>query len=152
MADINAALTGLKCLRDFMTWVGDLRKDADVLGRVNDAMAKVGEVQDKLYELREENLRILEENRVLSEKLRDVNDFKTRRDSYRLTKTAGGATVLYSEQPTPNYACPSCAERGSIQVLQDKRVASGSYECPGCKSSFPVEERKQMKPLTVTRA
>jgi hypothetical protein len=62
MSDIQSAVIGINYLREFAKWVGGLRKDAEVLGRVNEAMSKVGEVQDKLYELREENLKLLEEN------------------------------------------------------------------------------------------
>ena len=66
MSDIQTAVIGINYLREFVGWVTNLRKDAEVLGRVNEAMAKVGAVQDKLYELREENLKLLEENRQLN--------------------------------------------------------------------------------------
>jgi hypothetical protein len=73
MSDIQTAVVGINYLREFGKWVSGLRKDAEVLGRVNEAMVQVGEVQDKLYELREENLKLLEENRQLTDKLKALD-------------------------------------------------------------------------------
>jgi hypothetical protein len=74
MVDLAPALLGLKYLRDFTKWVGDMRQDADVLSRTNEALRQVGEVQDKLQELREDNLRLIEEQRELTERLRMQDD------------------------------------------------------------------------------
>ena len=43
MVDIGPALIGIRYLRDFTKWVGEMRHDAEVLGRVNEALAKVGD-------------------------------------------------------------------------------------------------------------
>jgi hypothetical protein len=76
MVDIGPAIIGLRYLRDFTKWVSDLRHDAEVLTRINEALAKVGDVQDKLQELREDNLRLTEEKRELSYRLQALEDWK----------------------------------------------------------------------------
>ena len=141
--DIAPALTGLKYLRDFTKWVGDMRADAEVLSRTNDAMRAVGEVQDKLQELREENFRLVDENRTLTEKLREVEDWQGRRAGYQLFLAAGGGMVLRSAGPPVHYACPACAEaRRQLHVLQDLGSWAGTYRCPACQVEYPVDRQR----------
>lgn len=145
MADIAGAFTGLKYIRDFTKWVSDMKQDAEVLSRVNEAMRAAGEVQDKLQELREENLRLLEEKRQLADQLRDVADWQNRRAAYQLTETPGGGHVLRSEGPPVHYACPSCAEsKRELQILQKYRTAVGSYQCPSCETEYRVNVRSPL--------
>jgi hypothetical protein len=37
-----------------------------------------------------------------------------------------------------HYACPHCFHKESIQVLRYRRIASGFFECPACKNTFPA--------------
>jgi len=139
VVDIAPAIAGIAYVREFMKYIGGLRRDADTLGRVTDAMAKVGEVQDKLQELREENMRLLEDNRKLTEQVRDVEEWRTRRAAYSLITTPGGGVVLSTSKPTPHYACPSCAEGKTIQPLQANIFDNGTYTCPKCSACFTVD-------------
>lgn len=139
MVEIGAAIEGLRYLKDFSKWVQGLRADSEVLTRVNAALEKVGEVQDKLHELREENYRLLDENRRLADQIRAAESWERRVASYKLIRTPGGAVVYRCDEGTPHYACPKCIEDHSVQILQDKKVYSGTYLCPGCKSEYGVD-------------
>jgi hypothetical protein len=152
VVDIIPALTGLKYLRDFATWVGDLRKDADVLTRTNEAMARVGEVQDKLYELREENIKLLEENQKLNERLRENEQWEARLAGYSHFKTPGGASVLLSKEQPEHYVCPQCAESlKQLHRLQGEQVyidKPNPYQsCTSCKTIFRVGEPQARWPV-----
>jgi hypothetical protein len=152
MVEIQAAITGLKYLRDFTKWVGDMRQDAETLGKINEAMRFAGDVQDKLQELREENLRLTEEKRQLADQLRAVEDWQARRAAYKLTETDGSAIVLKSEGPPPHYACTACAEsKHEIHVLQDGRNMAGSYRCPSCQATYNVKPAERMPDLHFDR-
>lgn len=143
MVDIQAAIVGLKYIRDFTKWVGEMRQDAEILSRVNEAMRFAGDVQDKLQELREENLRLTEERRQLADQLREADDWQKRRSAYQLAQTPGGALVLKSEGPPGHYACPNCAEsKRELQILQDRRVSAGFYDCRACQAFFHVDTPK----------
>jgi len=142
MVDIAAAVVSINYLRDFTKWVRGLQKDADVLTRTNAAEEKVGEVYDKLQELRGENLDLLEQNRVLAERLRAAEDWKAKRDQYKLVKTAGGATVLHhggDERNVAHHACPACEPKQLLVPLQDRGVANGVHECPACGAPYSVD-------------
>jgi hypothetical protein len=141
MVDLAPAVAGITYLRDFMKYVTGLRRDADVLERVNEALEKVGAVQDKLQELRDHNIRLLEENRELKLDIQDAEEWKARLAAYTLVKTPGGAIVLSSNAPTPHYACPGCAERDEeLHPLQGLNVYAGLYKCPNCKEQYPIEQ------------
>jgi hypothetical protein len=147
MVDISAAITGLTYLRDFTKYVYGLQKDAEVLVRTNAAAEKVAEVHDKLQELRAENLNLQEQNRVLAEKLRAADDWKARRDQYRLVKAPGGATVLShdgSARDVAHHACPACEQKQRVLVpLQDRGVANGVHDCPSCGTAYAVDTVQQ---------
>ncbi|HEY2416763.1 MAG TPA: hypothetical protein VGH84_02510 [Steroidobacteraceae bacterium] len=142
MADIQAAVTGISYLREFTKWVQGLRADADVLTRTNEAQQKVGEVYDKLQELRAENLQLLETNRNLAERLRDADDWSSRRRHYQLVQSSGGAHVLQHDGQdgvAVHHACPACAEKRLLMPLQDVMLKNGIFRCPECKVGYPVE-------------
>lgn len=142
-ADIAAAFTALKYIRDFTKWVLDMRQDAEVLSRVNEAMRATGEVQDKLQELREENLRLLEERRQLSDKLREVEDWQKRRAAYQLT----GALRLpeLRRVETRTAPAPEAPERPLPLSIMRNRVSGQPAE----DSTSEREDRQQ--PLQVSQ-
>jgi hypothetical protein len=140
MVDIQPALAGIGYLRDFVKYVGGLRHDAEVLGRLNEAAAKVGEVQDKLIELREDNLRLIEENRHLKAQLQAADAWNARSAAYQHVEAPGGAHVLRFEGPQPHYACPNCFEQKEIRVLQPTGHVDGSRACPRCKVTYLVDK------------
>jgi regulator of replication initiation timing len=129
MVDIGPALLGLKYLRDFTRWVGDMREDADVLTRTNEALRQVGEVQDKLQELREDNLQLIEEKRSLSERLRAMEESARLsaslafRDGEYYRQTEGGS----EEGPF----CTRCWDVHRNLVRMHANNMFGS-QCPQC--------------------
>src|SRR6266849_5835849 len=95
-------------------------------------------IKDTLYDLREELFRLQSENQDLRQQLKAQKDWQTQKSQYQLEKTAGGAMV-YAFTGTPqHYACPSCFAKEVIQILQDRRVMAGVFDCPGCKADYPV--------------
>lgn len=61
-----------------------------------------------------------------------------KQSNYELIETEGGAVVYKSKSGTAHFACPSCFNN-EIHILQDRRVVSGDFDCPGCKTAFPVK-------------
>jgi hypothetical protein len=142
MADITAALIGLKAIGDFIGGLRSTWKDAESLKRASEIEAQVGEVFGKLHELRGENLHLLEENRRLAEEVRAAEDWRERRGHYKLVKAPGGAHVLRhdgSDDSEAHYACPTCVEKRLLVPLQDNAVSSGAYSCPSCKFLYNVD-------------
>lgn len=138
MTDITAAITGLSYLRDFTKWVNGLRKDADVLTRTNEALEKVNAIYDQLQDLRSENLELRETNHELTRKLRDADDWESRRSHYQLVQTTGRAHVLQHDGKGAivHYACPVCAEKRQLIPLQDDTYSYGVHRCPSCKAAY----------------
>jgi transposase-like protein len=57
---------------------------------------------------------------------------------YEARKNTDGSIIyVFTGFPT-HYACPSCFAKNTRQVLQFRRVGSGYFACPGCKTFFPV--------------
>src|SRR5262249_34273179 len=87
-------------------------------------------------------LRLQRENAELGQQIKAKNDLEDRKKQYQIFKTNGGAVVrLFADNPQ-HYACPSCFEKESIQILQDEDNVAGTFQCPGCKTHFPIKPRK----------
>jgi hypothetical protein len=57
---------------------------------------------------------------------------------YEVRKNPDGSIIyVFTGFPT-HYACPSCFVKDTLQVLQFRRVGSGYFACPSCKTFFPV--------------
>jgi hypothetical protein len=86
--------------------------------------------------------RLQSENEQLRGELKAQQDWQVEKAKYQLQQTVGGA-VVYAYSGTPkHFACPSCFTKGAIQILQDRKVVSGAFECPGCKTLYPVHSRQ----------
>jgi len=144
---ITAAYNGLKMAKDVFTGFADLKIKTESLEKINDAVKKVGEAQDALFQLREELFRLQEENNKLKKITNENDEWKKRLENYELVETPGGAVVYKSKKGTNHFICPSCLEKKEIHILQDRRVKSGDYDCPGCGKSFPVKPRNNLGPI-----
>ena len=69
------------------------------------------------------------------------------KSQYELTEMEGGAVVYVFTGFPKHYVCPYCFEQARIQVLQYRRIGTGSFACLGCKASFPLRQDKR-KELT----
>lgn len=152
MTEIASALTGFDFIRKTFKRVAELQKDNETQTVVNDALAKLGEVQDKLFELREENTALQSENARLSGQLANSKAWEARRAQYTLVETAGGAHVFQSDGPPLHYACPACMERGEVHPLQNRKVVSGAWICPGCDKQYPVSAATPRSQLPTSRS
>ena len=142
MIDIAAAASAygaLKAAKDMFASLLGMKIDQDVRTKVNEAISKLGDAQDKLFELRDQLSRLQEENFNLKSTVESHREWKSTLQKYELVKTSGGAVVYQAKEGISHYACPNCVERREIQILQDRRVASGRYQCPFCKSEYPVD-------------
>ena len=135
---ITDAYNGLKIAKDVFVGLTKLKSETDSLEKIHDAVTKVGEAQDALFNLREELFRLQEENQNLKKTLNEKEEWRKRIENYELVETAGGAVVYKSKEGTNHYICPSCLERTEVHILQNRRVASGTFDCPGCDKTFPV--------------
>ena len=96
------------------------------------------------FHVREELLCLQRENVELSQQLKAKDDWENRKKQYQIVKTNGGSVVLlFADNPQYEYyACPSCFEKESIQILQDQDNVAGTFQCPGCKTHFRIKPRK----------
>jgi len=105
------------------------------------------DAQDRLSDLQQVSIELREENAALRKQIVDHDDWQERLSAYDRVTAPGGA-VVYQRADTPagtqpdHYVCPACVERRELQILQDLRVMSGSFECPGCGNKYPVNPRQ----------
>lgn len=150
-ASIGAAVEGLKYAKDALRVYIDAKADSKAREEVERVRDRLGVVQDVMYELREELLRKQTETEELRRALDAAEVWGRRAAMYRLTQTAGGAVVYQNGGPPLHYACPGCFEMQQIQILQDRRVMSGIFDCPSCGTSFPVNPHKPFPSVRTTR-
>lgn len=141
IALIGTIVGGLKSAKEGLQAVMAYKIESEARTRIADALEKLGSAQDNLFELREELFRLQTENDGLRRELKDHEGWEALAIKYRLQETAGGAVVYEFTEAPKHYACPSCFTKRTIQILQDRRVMSGDFGCPGCKATFPVDRQ-----------
>lgn len=149
---ISTAFNTLKFAKEALQVTLRLQVENESREKINAALEKVGNVQDSLFELREALLQMQTENDRLRADLKAHDEWEAQKASYKLTKTPGGAVVYRASQVlveggTPDhFVCPNCLVKREIQILQDRRVAAGLYDCPGCKAAYPVRSAERLRP------
>jgi predicted RNA-binding Zn-ribbon protein involved in translation (DUF1610 family) len=135
---IQQAYTGLRFAIDTIRTVVGTKTQIAADGRIADALDHLGRVQDTLFELRNELAALQEENHTLRAKVSERAAWEATAAKYALIQAPGGAMVYRTEEPPGHYACPRCFGDQKRVILQDRRVASGTYDCPECKRDFNV--------------
>lgn len=92
--------------------------------------------------MREELFRLQGENDALRKELAASEEWQKRSTSYQLTMTTGGAIVYRYNAEPEHFACPSCFNTKTIQILQDNRTYSGKFRCTGCSAEYPINPRQ----------
>ena len=138
LMSIKTALDGLKVAKDVFTGFNEIQSESDTVVKINEAVKKVGNAQDTLYDLREELYKLQEENNLLKRQISSQESWGKQINQYELIKTEGGAVVYQSTKGVEHFICPSCIVKKEIQPLQNAKVPSGRFDCPGCNKGFPV--------------
>ena len=144
---ITTAYEGLKVGKTLLKAVYDSKVEADSKEKINEVMSKLGEAQDTLFTMREELFRLQSDNKELKDKYSEIENWLKKSEQYTLTKTTGGAVVYKFNDEPEHFACPSCIEKKTIQILQDNRTMSGKYRCVGCESEYPINPRTKQPPI-----
>ena len=118
---------------------GDLVKAGVTIGLQETIM----ELRHAILNVKDELLRLREENQALKSEALEKTAWSETASKYTMVVAPGGATVYQSDGPPPHYACPRCFEEHKRAILQDRRVASGTYDCPECKRDFNVGAVRQ---------
>lgn len=139
----------LRLVKSGLKGLLDKKIDSEVQEAIRGVLQQLDAAQENAFELREERIRLADENRGLKEQIREFENWEARAKGYVLTQTEGGATVYASEGPPPHYACPSCFERRNLEVLQNRRVVAGIFDCPGCKTEFRCNPKGKSSPIHV---
>jgi hypothetical protein len=141
---VSAAYTGLKFAKDALQVALGYKIETETRTQITAALEKLGAAQDTLFELREALFSLQGDNDRLRQELAAREKWEAQKAAYHLTKTAGGAVVYASDGPPPHLACPVCFSKNAIQILQDRRVMGGVFDCPGCKAEYPVNPIQEM--------
>jgi len=131
MAGIGEALELTKQL-------GELIKKGVTL----EAHERIADLRQAVLDVREELDSVREENRQLKVQIAGQHRWEEHAAAYKHVVASGGAHVFYSEGPPPHYICPRCFERQQISILQDRKVASGSFACPECRRDFNISPQR----------
>ncbi len=141
---ITAAYEGLKFAKDALKVALDYKIENESRTQINAALEKLGSAQDSLFELREELFRLQTENERLRQELKLRDDWEAQKAQYELVEASGGA-VVYAYRGTPkHFACPACFAKMTIQILQDRRVVSGGFDCPSCKMIYSIKPAQKI--------
>lgn len=133
-----AALVGvLKAAREGLRSLRQSNLSSEHKSAVEAALDQLFDAQDRIATIQETAVALREENARLKQQIADADDWKKRVQDYKLVDTHG-ARVYLGGNPQ-HYACPACMERRELHVLQDRKLASGHWSCPGCKETYPID-------------
>jgi regulator of replication initiation timing len=96
------------------------------------------QLREALRRLQEENTALRRENAQLHQHLKTQEAWEHHTVQYQRAQTAGGAVVyVFTGTPT-HYACPRCFSQHVLQCLQEQPAIPGTFTCPGCRASYPI--------------
>jgi predicted RNA-binding Zn-ribbon protein involved in translation (DUF1610 family) len=124
--------------------VGDLVRTGVTIGLQETIM----DLREAVLNAKDEVLNLRAELQAYKSKELEAQNWQDLETKYPLVKAPGGGTVRKTAGPPEHYVCPKCFEDRRIYPLQDKRVMSGEYACPGCGKSFPVDQPKKFEPIS----
>ena len=151
ISTIAAAYESLKASKELFRTFLDAKADAEAAPKIQAALNQLGEAQDTLFALREELFRLQGENDRLRQEISATKSWEEKLSGYELTNTAGGA-IVYKYKGTPeHFACPNCANKHEIQILQDLGGRAGTFLCNGCKSRYPVRSSQPTPAVVASR-
>jgi glutaredoxin-related protein len=107
-------------------------------------------VREELQRLQRENTALRRENDQLRQQLQTQAEWEHQKTQYQRAQTEGGAVVYVFTGTPKHYACPSCFSQQILQFLQEQHAASGTFACPGCRASYPIQ-REAIPPKPVVR-
>lgn len=136
-------MAGIKEALDLTKLVGELVKKGVTL----EAQERIADLRQAVLDVREELDSVREENRQLKQQVTEQDRWQERAARYTHVVAPGGAHVYHSDGPPPHYACPRCFEHREISILQDQRVMSGEFLCPGCDRRFAVDPERPLPDL-----
>lgn len=136
---LTAAYNGIKVAKDTITALLQLKIDAESKERVDAALVRLGAAQDTLFELREQLFAMQDLIRDLQSKVSTQDRWDSIFSKYQIIVTPGGGTVYESLELPRHMICPSCINKREIHILQDMNVWAGTFECPSCKTAFPIK-------------
>ena len=152
IATVSAAYTGLKFAKDALQVALGYKIETETRTQITTALEKLGATQDTLFELRDELFRLQSENDRLRQELVARDEWNAVKAQYQLGEMAGGAIVYESSGPPKHYACPACFAKRVVQILQNRRRISGYFDCPSCKTAYPVNKSIPLSGGTARRS
>lgn len=132
-------MLGISDALDLARKAGDLVK----AGVTIDLRETIMDLRQAILNVKDELLQLREENQVLKAAALEKTVWSETDSKYTMIVAPGGATVYQTDGPPPHYACPRCFGEHKRSILQDRRVASGTYDCPECKRDFNVGAVRQ---------
>ncbi|WNB76964.1 hypothetical protein [Methylomonas koyamae] len=142
-----AAYNGLKFAKDSLTTIVQGKVEIDTQTRILAALEKLGTAQDALFQMRDEMFSLQVENQQLKSEAEQNKKRQEKLDQYELVKTTGGAIVHRSKGEPLHYLCPSCINKGQLEILQDNRTMSGTFRCTACAADYPINPRENRPPI-----
>lgn len=142
---LSASYTALRFVRDSMSVALGAKIDEGARVKISEALERLTSVQDCLFEAQQRMFQLQAENTQLKSALADAQSWSDRAGAYSLDVSPGGAVVYRYSGVPEHFACPICLEKKTIAILQDRKVISGTWDCPSCKAEYAVSESKTFR-------
>ena len=142
-----AAYNGLKFAKDSLTSLVQGKVEIETQTKILAALEKLGTAQDALFQMRDEMFSLQAENQQLKSEAEQNKRWQEKLNQYELVKTDGGAVVQRFKGDPLHYLCPSCLNKGQLEILQDNRTMSGKFRCMACAAEYPINPREKLQPI-----
>lgn len=140
-------MLGISDAVDLSKKVFDLVKTGATIGLQETVM----QLREAVLNAKDEVLTLRAELQAFKAKELETESWKETEAKHPMVEAPGGAMVRKTEGPPEHYVCPKCFEDRKVYPLQDKRVMSGDYACPGCDRSYPVGNQPKLAPIAYPR-
>ena len=140
LAEITAALAGLKAASDLTGMLVKLKLDTAVTSKVIESQGAILTSQQAMFQLNEKYQELLTINDDLKKQLTEKDNWDAEAQRYELTEIAPSVFV-YASKPNDgetapiHWLCANCFTQSHKSILQrESRSHRGThYRCPRCK-------------------
>jgi hypothetical protein len=145
--DPKSAVAMFTFAKDTINGLFSEKVDERVKEKLREILNTIDNLQNSALEKNETMFAMQHELYELKDKLRNIEDWKSKFVNYELVTTPGKGVVYKFNGNPSHYICPACVVKKEIQILQDNDSMSGEFTCPGCKSQFSVNVAEYLDPM-----
>ncbi len=149
IAEITAALTGIKAAKNLVKSFSSLSSEVEIKSKSSELLNIIVGLQEQILSMQSKHGELLQSKNELEKQLVNIESWEKEKAQYELKEICPGVFVYASKQDNnstqpSHWLCTNCYNNEKKSILQyDSFVSDGThYLCPNCKNEICKTSKK----------